>query len=123
MSFLPVVDRALARKAGVELRSPARIRRCFRNVLQVHSSPPNLCVGGYGILLGQRRATAYLLLGAPLVSAGSGCNLSHRVRVALGSSGRPCWQRRHVARQSVSAGSSRTNRTRRLRSVADALLV
>ena len=40
-----------------------------------------------------------------------------RVRVALGSSGRPYWQRRHVACQSISAGSSRTNRTRRLGSL------
>ena len=77
----------------------------------------------YSLTVGKRRAAADLLLGAALVSARAGRDLSDRIRVAVGASGRTDRQRWCVARESVPAGSSRTTRQRRVRSFAHALLV
>src|SRR6266481_4517680 len=60
---------------------------------------------------------------AALVSARAWPDLSHRIRVALGTSGWTYRQRRCVAGESVPAGGSRTTWTRCLHSLADALLV
>src|SRR6266404_822989 len=64
-----------------------------------------------------------VLLGTALVSARAWHDLSDRVRVALGAGGWARRQQRHVAGESISAGSSRPNRTRRLRSSAHPVLV
>src|SRR5207245_11381725 len=77
----------------------------------------------YSIAVGKRRAAADLLLGATLVSARPWHDLSHRIRVALGASGGAARHRWSIASKSVPAGSSRTTWTRRLRSLANTLLV
>src|SRR5882757_1537334 len=109
--------------AGVELLSCPRVRGCFRNRLWLNRSPPKICVSVYAIALGQRRAAAHLCLGAALVPARTRRDLFDRLRIALGSSGRTCRQQWDVARQSIPASSSGPSRTRRLRTVADAVLV
>ena len=73
--------------------------------------------------MGQRRPPANVFLGTALVPSRAWHDLSDRVRVALGASEWARRQRRHVAGESISAGRSRANRTRRLRSSAHPVLV
>src|SRR4029077_12204018 len=109
--------------AGMELRSHPGIRGNFGNRLQVHRSASRSRLGRYSVTLGRRRAAADLLLGAALVSAHARLNLSNRIRVALGASRWIDWQRRRIAFKSIPSSSSSTTWARRLRCVADTLLV
>jgi len=107
----------------VELRSRSRVRRDFRGRLQIHRAASQSRINLYSIVVGQRCAAADLFLGAPLVSPHAWTHLSDRIRVSLGASGWTCWQQRNIAGKSVSPCSSTATWTRRLFSLANALLV
>src|SRR4029077_9247160 len=114
---------AFEKMASMELRSHSGICSNFRNRLQLHRSSSRSRLDLCSLTLGKRRAAADLLLGAALVSACARPHLFDRIPVALGASGWTDWQRRDVAPESVPAGRSRTTWARRVRSVADTLLV
>src|SRR5690348_9265815 len=109
--------------AGLELRSPSGIRADFRSRVQPHCAESRRCVSDYPVALGEKRSTADLFLGPPLVSAESRIDLSYRIRVVLGAGRWPDRQRRRFASQSIPAGSSSASRTRRLHAFTNALLV
>src|SRR5438067_9577483 len=109
--------------AGVELRSRSRIRSDFRSCVQLHRSSSRPRIDRYPLALGRRRAAADLFLGTPLVSAQPRADLLHRVRFILGASGWPDRQRRDFTGESIPASGPRTSWTRRILSIADALLV
>ena len=82
----------LKEMAGVELRSRSWFRRHLRDRLQIHRATSQSRIDLYSIVVGQRRATADLFLGASLVSPHAWTHLSDRIRVALGASGWTCWE-------------------------------
>src|SRR5205823_7484094 len=109
--------------ARLELRSHSGFRGDFGNRLQVYRSASQSRLSCYSIAVGKRRAASDFLLGSALVSARARPDLSDRVCVALGTSGRADRQRWCVALESIPAGSSGTTWTGRLCSSADTLLV
>ena len=64
----------------------------LRDRLQIHRAASQSRIDLYSIVVGQRRATADLFLGASLVSPHAWTHLSDRIRVALGASGWTCWE-------------------------------
>src|SRR5438093_5705385 len=108
--------------ARLELRSHSGFCGEFGNCLQVYRSASQSRLNCYSIAMGERRAAADLLLGTALVSARARPDLSDRVCVALGTSGRADRQRWCVAPESIPAGGLRTTRRRGLRSPPNALL-
>ena len=82
----------LEEMAGVELRSRSWFRCDLRDRLQIHRAASQSRIDLYSVVVGQRRATADLFLGAPLVSPHAWTHLSDRIRVALGASGWTCWE-------------------------------
>src|SRR2546430_16771569 len=90
--------------ARLELRSHSGFRGDFGNRLQVYRSASQSRLSCYSIAVGKRRAATDLLLGTALVSARARPDLSDRVCVALGTSGRADRRGSCVAPQSISAG-------------------
>src|SRR5207249_10137187 len=92
--------------ARLELRSHSGFRGDFGNRLLVYRSASQSRLSCYSIAVGKRRAATDFLLGTALVSARARTNLSDRVCVALGTSGRADRHRWCVALESIPAGGS-----------------
>src|SRR5438034_10482862 len=100
--------------ARLELRSHSGFRGDFGNRLQVYRSASQSRLSCYSIAVGKRRAATDFLLGTGLVSARARPDLSDRVCVSLGTSGRADRQWWCVTLELFPAGSSGTTLTGRI---------